>query len=141
MMNLQLLQGEMRKSEQQEENLFRISTRDLLSDIYGFLGVNHSFTPTVLHQRVNAARNPRCKAVTRFAYGTGSLFRSLGLASLVGAVKHSPLVERSLYRRDELPIESGAEALAGIRRRCREDYRALEDLIGRSLPQTWYQAC
>ena len=113
----------------------------LLSGIYGFLGVNPAFTPTVVHQRVNPARDPRCKAATRIAYGTGSLLRSLGMASLVGAVKRSPLVERSLYRREALPVEAGAEALASVRRRCRRDYRALEDLIGRSLPQTWHQAC
>lgn len=113
----------------------------LLSDIYGFLGVNPCFTPTVVHQRVNPARNPRSKAATRLAYGTGSLLRSLGMASLVGAVKRSALVERSLYRRDALPILSGGEALASVRRRCRRDYRALEDLIGKSLPQTWYQGC
>lgn len=114
--------------------------RALLSEIYGFLGVAGSFTPTVLHRRVNHARSPRSMAVTRFAYATGGLLRSLGMASLVGAVKSSPLVERSLYRREAVPDGGRPQAIARVRERCRRDYDALEGLIGKRLPQAWYGA-
>lgn len=111
----------------------------LLSEIYDFLGVTSFFTPTVLHRRVNQARNPRSKAVTHFAYATGGLLRSLGMASLVGAVKSSPFLERSLYRRETMSACSEPQAVAKVRRRCSRNYGALENLIGKRLPQGWYE--
>ena len=115
--------------------------QDLLREIYDFLGVSSSFVPTVLHQRVNPSRRPRSWTATRLAYAMGSLLRSLGLASLVGAVKSSPLVERTLYHRGALPTVPPNGSLARLRERCRTDYGALEELIGKPLPQQWYEAC
>ncbi len=114
------------------------SPRAVVRRLYRFLGVGEDFEPDFVDRKVNAARQARSLAMTQTAFAAARLLRGLGLSNLVGAVKRNRLVESLLYRPAEPPADVPADALAAIRDRCRTQYAALEQLIGRPLPPSWY---
>jgi hypothetical protein len=104
--------------------------------IYQFLGVDDSFVPPNLRERINPARDARAESLALFAYRVALLLRRLGLSNLVGRIKESKLVNRFLYK---APTEGLAEMPAPeLIARLRRDHARLESLIGRPLPQSWY---
>lgn len=111
----------------------------VIRELYRFLEVDEDFQPAFADRKVNAARQARSLAITHLTFSAARALRRLGLANLVGAVKRSRIVESILYRPgSELPEGSGA-TLTTIRERCRAHYGALERLIGRPLPPSWYE--
>lgn len=104
--------------------------------IYRFLGVDDTFVPYNLHERINPARDARAESLALFAYRVAQLLRHLGLANLVGRVKESKLLNRVLYR---APTEGLAEYPSPeLIARLRRDHTRLESLLGRPLPKSWY---
>ncbi|HZW25957.1 MAG TPA: sulfotransferase domain-containing protein [Gallionella sp.] len=66
--------------------------------IFNFLGVDETFVPAVLHQKVNPARDARSVTLARMAKRAALLLRHLGCSNLLGRLKHSRLVDRLIYR-------------------------------------------
>lgn len=57
--------------------------------VYRFLGVDDSFVPSMLHERVNVARTPRSVGVERLMHKVAEWLRHHGLDKLVWAVRRS----------------------------------------------------
>lgn len=66
--------------------------------IFNFLGVDETFVPAVLHEKVNPARDARSVTLARMAKRAALLLRHLGCSSLLGRLKHSRLVNWLVYR-------------------------------------------
>jgi hypothetical protein len=112
---------------------------EFVKEVYGFLGVDPAFRPPSLYKRINPARTARLEPLALLAYRTGQVFRKLGMATLVGRVKQSPTLNRLLYEpssRDKaaLSVSIPAEVAASFR----ANYKRLESLLGRPLPERWY---
>ena len=107
-----------------------------MREIYRFLGVDDSFVPPNLHERINPSRNARAESLALFAYRFAQRLRRLGLANLVGRIKESKLLNRLLYRAptEGLAEKPSPELIAALRK----DHGRLEALIGRPLPECWY---
>lgn len=118
----------------------RAAPDQVIRELYRFLEVDEDFRPAFADRKVNAARQARSLTLTHWAFSTARLLRDLGFANLVGAVKRNRIVEAILYRPgSDLP--SGLiETMSAIRDRYRPHYADLERLIGRPLPQSWYEA-
>ena len=126
------------------EKVLVVFYEDLKSDpdsfiqsVYSFLGVDETFTPPLLNERVNAARDARSGWLALFAYRVALLLRGLGMANFIGRIKQSPLINRILYQA-KVPEERGVtpvppEVIAELRK----DNGALETLLGRPLPEVW----
>jgi hypothetical protein len=113
--------------------------RRYFSDICRLLGVRDDLALPDPGAPVNAAKAARVPGLARIAYGAAGTLRRLGCANLVGAVKRNTAFDRLLYQPmapDPLS-DDDRRVLEDIRRRARTEYDALEDLIGRSLPDTW----
>lgn len=118
----------------------RSSPRRIVRELYEFLGVDTDFQPAFADRRVNVAKRARSRAVTQLVFSTARLMRRWGMANLVGAVKRSPLAERILYRQGSTRPHGWDGFLSSLRARCRTDYPELERMIGKPLPQSWYEA-
>jgi hypothetical protein len=104
--------------------------------IYGFLGVDDTFVPPNLHERINPARDARAESLALFAYRVALLLRRLGLSNLVGRLKESKLLNRLLYK---APAEGLAEHPSPeLIARLRRDHTRLESLLELPLPKSWY---
>jgi len=125
------------------ERMLVVFYEDLLADpaafirpIYRFLGVDENFSPPTLHERINPARDARAESVALLAYRFALVLRRLGLANLVGRIKQSPFVNRVLYK---APSPTENESLPPeLIQALRKDHDKLAALIGRSLPESWY---
>lgn len=104
--------------------------------IYQFLGVDDTFRPTTLHERINPARDARAESVALLAYRVALIMRRLGLANFVGRVKQNPWLNRLLYK---APAQKEEEVLSpGLVAALRKDHDKLAALIGRPLPESWH---
>jgi len=127
-----------------KENILVLFYEDLKKDpaafirrVYSFLGVNPDYEPDVLHQRVNPAGRARIPALAHAVYFAARVFRLLGLANLVGTVKHNKLFKSLLYnRKEEISIPPAVRRIETL---CPgiEQNAALARLIGKPLPQAW----
>jgi len=106
-------------------------------EVYAFIGVDQEFTPPSLHRKVYAARQARLEQVGRVAYRAGQAFRSFAFVNLVGGVRRHPAFERLLYRSVVAGFDIPDGALSWVREQFAPGYHALENLIGRPLPQGW----
>lgn len=113
---------------------------DFAKQIFAFLGVDQSFVPSILHKKVNVAREPRIQWIADLAYKAGQLLRKKGNAALMGSIKRQPLFEKILYKqyndkasRPTIP----AEDIPILKEIYHKDDAALSDLIGRELPAKW----
>jgi hypothetical protein len=66
--------------------------------IFNFLGVDETFVPAVLHEKVNPARDARSVTLARMAKRSALLLRHLGGANLLGRLKHSRFINWLMYR-------------------------------------------
>jgi len=111
------------------------------TDVCRFLGVRDDPIAPIAGAPVNAAKAARSPGLAQIAYGTAGALRRLGFANLVGTVKRNPVFDRLLYQpmtRTSGSLSDGDQGvLRDIRRLARTEYTALEDLIGRSLPNSW----
>lgn len=108
--------------------------REFAGEIFDFLGVS-PLEGFPYERRVLAAARPRVHGLARLAKRGADLFRELGLARLVGAVKRSPTVRRLLYRtyrREEKPRLHPATR-ARLAERFRPEVERLEELLGVAL--------
>ena len=109
-----------------------------VSGVYGFLGVDPSFRPTMLDRSVNASRTPGVVGVDRAMNRVGDVLRRAGLDGLVWRVKKSGVPER--LRR--LNRGRGGESLEEAERRelaaaFRDDAARLSELLARDLVALW----
>lgn len=114
--------------------------RAFASRLFDFIGVDPTFEPSVLHQVVLPAREPRSHGFALLTYQTALLLRKLGLANLVGAVKRNPWFNALLFKELGEKPAVPETTLADIRARYSADYDALATLVGRTLPDAWYAA-
>ncbi|MFZ1989540.1 MAG: sulfotransferase, partial [Alphaproteobacteria bacterium] len=125
--------------------LFVVFYLDVMTDpagvvrqLYRFLGANEDYVPPSLYKRVLPARKARIAPLGRLAYAAAQRLRLFGGANIVGSVKRSSLFEQLLYKElRQRPYIAEKDAL-WIRDRFSPDYKALEKLIGRPLPHTWW---
>jgi len=109
-----------------------------VSGVYGFLGVDPSFRPTMLDRSVNASRTPGVVGVDRAMNRVGDVLRRAGLDGLVWRVKKSGVPER--LRR--LNRGRDGESLEEAERRelaaafC-DDAARLSELLARDLVALW----
>jgi hypothetical protein len=111
-----------------------------LEGVYSFLDVDTSFRPSILHRQVNAATAPRFDVEsTQLSYSLVQWMRRYGLENLVGWLKAKPSVRALLFQAEETydaKIDEGI--LRELRLDAAKNYKELERLIGRSIPQAWY---
>jgi len=105
--------------------------------IYSFLDVDSDFTPPSLHKIVLPAREPRSYFTSHLAYKVGLLFRKIGLANLVGAIKRNPLFESLFYHPLQQKPEISDEIKHELRRHFQKDYDKLSEMIGQKIPEAW----
>ena len=109
-----------------------------IRSIYTFLGVDPSFTPSMLRRKVNTSRTPKGVGVDRSMIHVAETLRHLGLDKLVWLVKKSGLPK--LLRRvnteadDRTLDQSTHEKLKGF---YREDVTKLGELLGRDMVEVW----
>lgn len=108
-----------------------------IKDVYTFLNVDPNHIPSILDDKINAARGPRIKQLAWFAYRVGALLRKLGLANAVGAIKRNELFQRCLYSENNAPKKKSDFDVSALRENLGATYEELEALIGRSLPEDW----
>lgn len=82
----------------------------LLGELYRFLGVDADFRPAAAATVVNAAIEPRSKALARLATQASYALRSAGAYRLLGRLHRSALIKRLLFRTPE-----AAHATAEVR--------------------------
>jgi hypothetical protein len=109
-----------------------------VAKIYRFLEVDPAFVPSVCHQRVLSAHEPRIFWLAHGAYGVGRVLRKLGLVNVVGVVKRSRAFQNLFYRRVEEKPVMPEETAQRLRDYFRERYENLPGLIGQSLPEGWH---
>jgi hypothetical protein len=100
--------------------------------------VDPAFVPSVCHQRVLSAHEPRIFWLAHGAYGVGRVLRKLGLVNVVGVVKRSRAFQNLFYRRVEEKPVMPEETAQRLRDYFRERYENLPGLIGQSLPEGWH---
>jgi hypothetical protein len=129
------------------ENIFITYFEDLkaspsafIADIYTFLKVDATFQPKMLDRRFNTARSSRWRFLTRLAYDTAGALRRIGLASFVGTVKRNPVFTKLLYSNQTPPLDILPEDLQDFRACISTMYHDLEQMTGKPLPGSWYQA-
>ncbi len=108
-----------------------------IKDVYTFLNVDPNHTPSILNDKINAARGPRIKQLVWVAYRVGALLRKLGLPNAVGAIKRNELFQRCLYSEINAPNKKSDFDVSALRKNLAATYEELEELIGRSLPENW----
>lgn len=77
------------------------NSRDVLTDLYSFLGVEPEFVPESVDQVINAAAKPKSVLVARLASKTAGVFRQLGLYSLLSRLHKSELVKRLIFNPEQ----------------------------------------
>jgi hypothetical protein len=107
--------------------------------IYSFLGVDPNFDPPSVVRKVLAARKARNEFLAHIAYQTGLVFRKMGLANLVGQIKHNPLFNLVFYTKLEQKPDFPADIKNKFQVYFQQDYQKLAELIGRDLPPSWFQ--
>jgi hypothetical protein len=110
---------------------------EFMSSIYRFLGVDDSFVPRMLHERVNVARVPRSAGAERMARTAITALRSRGLDRVVWLAKRSG-VPRLTQRLNSRPGALAAHELT-VAQRARltaeltPEIERLERMLGRDL--------
>lgn len=108
------------------------------SDIYQFLEVDSSFTPSVLHKKINVAREARSDFLANLAHKVGVFIRKHSGAGIVGSLKRTSWFENILYKpyKNNKPKPSEENVLA-LKKTYHKDYDLLSELIKKPLPKEW----
>lgn len=108
-----------------------------VKEVYDFLGVQSSYVPKGLDQRVNSARNARFTGFTQLAYQTAHIMRQIGFAQIVGFVKRQAWINKFLYtstaEKESFPLHLKEK----IFETYSPTYPDLEQLISKKLPSSW----
>ena len=70
----------------------------VVEDLYRFLNVDPSFKPPASSEVVLPASYPRNRVLALVSKKLAQLIRDMGFPNLLGRIKHSPLVNRLLYK-------------------------------------------
>lgn len=109
------------------------------ADLYRFLAVDPAFQPRVIDQHVNAARSSRFgNRVTQLLNVISQTLRRMGLANVVGTLKHNALMNKLFFSSTTPAIDIAPATVQAIRTATAHQYTQLETLIGRDLPAVWY---
>lgn len=122
------------------DNLLILRFDDLRRDpagfirrIYGFIGVDPDFSPDeVMSKKVLPAGKPRVRTVAYLAKQCAVLMRHMGFANLLGSLKSSPMVQKTLY----VPYGDGEKPrptlreTAFMREHYEEEVKSLERVLG-----------
>lgn len=68
-----------------------------ISKIYKFIGVDHSFKPSILNKKILEAKKPRNESVAYAIKKAAEIFRDLNLDVIVGNIKNMDIVQKLLY--------------------------------------------
>lgn len=110
-----------------------------LAELYAFLGIDNSFSPKVLEERVNVTRIPKVVAVDTTMISISSFLRRLGLGKIVWLINRSkiPLFIRSLNsskKTDDISEEKLHQLFGST---FTNEARQLGELLGRDLVKEW----
>jgi hypothetical protein len=108
-----------------------------IKKIYEFLEVDKNFAPNVLNKKILASGKPRNIFLSQIAYLIGGLFRKIGLANLVGAIKRNKLFNQLLFKNKKFEIKVDLQTQQQIRQYYKTDLQKLEKLINKKLPEGW----
>ncbi len=106
-----------------------------IEKVYEFLDIDATFKPSVLHTRINEAKEPRSRFLNKIAIKTSRLLRQLDLLGPYYKIRNSKLMQKILfsrpYEKDYPPMSDSA------RERLQKEYMTqitrLSDLIKRDL--------
>lgn len=84
---------------------------NLLKELYEFLNVDSSFTPSGADEVVNQSASPRNKLIAKLAHRTAFTLRKLGMYKLLSALHKSRLVKLLLFRNSTPSENQLAESL------------------------------
>ena len=105
--------------------------------IYNFIGVDSEFVPSVIHERLLPAAEPRWDFFAHLVYRAAQFAREKGLLNFLGRAKRNPFLNYVLYRE----VQGKAPVPPHLRSRLRDyfqhDYGKLSELIERPLPEGW----
>jgi hypothetical protein len=91
----------------------------------------------VLNKKILASGKPRNIFLSQIAYLIGGLFRKIGLANLVGAIKRNKLFNQLLFKNKKFEIKVDLQTQQQIRQYYKTDLQKLEKLINKKLPEGW----
>lgn len=109
-----------------------------LDDLLGYLGVDPmALTPEQLAAQLPAGR-ARSVHLARAARWASNVVRERGAANVIGRVKRSPLVQRTLYvpLQDDKPVMT-AEERAAVHERLAGEVAELDRMFGLGLVERW----
>jgi hypothetical protein len=116
------------------ENLFADPAR-AVRELYEFVGVEPSFTPDALHERINEGRVPRSRLLERGVRLSSSALRAAGGNFIVAAFKKARVDKwvRSGNTRSDDGFEVDPELVDRLRAQFAPENAKLAALIGRDL--------
>lgn len=122
--------------------IYEDSERDpktYLAELYAFLGIDNSFSPKVLEERVNVTRIPKVVAVDTTMISISSFLRRLGLGKIVWLINRSkiPLFIRSLNSSKKTNDVSEEKLHQLFGSTFTNEARQLGELLGRDLVKEW----
>jgi hypothetical protein len=106
-----------------------------IEKVYKFLGIDATFKPSVLHTKVNVAKEPRSRLLNKIAIETSRLLRKLDMLGPYYMIRNSKLLQKILF---SMAYEKNYPSMSEqARKRLQEEYRSqvsgLSDMIGRDL--------
>jgi hypothetical protein len=112
---------------------------EMIQSMYRHLGVDDTWVPSMLHERVNVARIPRSVMADRLAHKSARFFRRCGLDRAVSMAKRNG-VHRVVNRLNARPSQLELHALTPELRRTlvaeyEQDVYRLERLLDRDLSE------
>ncbi len=116
------------------------SSDTLLDTVYQFLGIDRHFRPAIADRKVNASIGvPRVDLIDRWLKQGAASLRRAGFAPLVWRLAQTRFVAsiRHLNSRPLAPQPLSAEAQIELHRSFVSEIRALADLLGRDVPDSW----
>lgn len=107
--------------------------------IYSFLGVDESFSPSVVSQVINPAQKARSKTFAKLVFSVSSFIKRNGFPTIVGKLKTNQFVRSLIYKmNDREEPEVSNKLRQELYARYSSRYPELESMIGQKLPDSWY---
>jgi len=106
--------------------------------IYNFIGVDSEFVPSVIHERLLPAAEPRWDFPAHLVYKAAQFVRKKGLLNFLGRAKRNPFLNYVLYREVQEKAPAPPHLRSKLRDYFEQDYGKLSELIERPLPKPWF---